>query len=201
MQGLRRNLLPILVGLAAVLVSLASVTVIVDHFRARQAYAFGAFGRGGMMRPGQFGPGALGPGQFGPRQGMPGYPGMMRPGGGFQNRQPGGPGAQQQRPLLGVSGSEDQGGIRVQQVQPGSPADRAGVETGDVIVRADGKDTPNVNALRSAVGAVDASKQQYDLVVKRGGNDQTLKVDAPRQARQQPRQPSGTPQEAPRPGA
>lgn len=179
MQGLRRNLLPILVGVAAVLVSLASVTVIVDHFRGGPGFALGFGGRGGMMQRGQFGHG----------QGMPGYPGMM-------------PGArQQQRPLLGVSGSEDQGGVRVQQVQPGSAAERAGVKTGDLILRADGKDTPSVDALRSAVGGVDASKQQYDLVVKRDGNDQTLKVDAPRQARTQPRQPSVAPIEPIRPGA
>ena len=106
-----------------------------------------------------------------------------------------------QRPLLGVSGSEDAGGVRVQQVQPGSAAERAGVKAGDVIVRADGRDTPTVDALRSAVGGVDATKQQYDLVVKRDGNDQTLKVDAPRQARTQPRQPSGAPQQPARPGA
>ena len=78
-------------------------------------------------------------------------------------QQPGGPGfgaQQQQRPLLGVSGSEDAGGVRVQQVQPGSAAERAGVKAGDVIVRADGRDTPTVDALRSAVGGVDATKQR-----------------------------------------
>lgn len=204
MQGLRRNLLPILVGMAAVLVSLASVTVIVDHFRSGPGFAHrfdGRFeGRGGMMPRGQFGHG----------QGMPGYPGMMpgdrmNPGQvmpGWKGGQGAAPGArQQQRPLLGVSGSEDQGGVRVQQVQSGSAAARAGVQTGDLILRADGKDTPNVDALRSAVGAVDASKQQYDLVVKRDGNDQTLKVDAPRQASTQPRQPSVAPIEPIRPGA
>lgn len=199
MQGLRRNLLPILVGVAAVLVSIASVTVIVDHFRGGPAFARG-FERGGMMRPGQFGRDGFGmpggrmtPGQMAPGRMMPGgqggYPGMM-------------PGArQQQRPLLGVNGSEEQGGVRVQQVQPGSPADRAGVKSGDLIVCADGKDTSSVDALRSAVGSVDASRQQYELVVKRDGNDQTLKVDAPRQARLAPRQPSSAPQEAVRPGA
>lgn len=208
MQGLRRNLLPILVGVAAVLVSIASVTVVVDHFRDGRRFAHrfegrfeGRFdGRGGMMRPGQFGPdrGQGGWGMPGGRQGMPGYPGMMPGGQGGPGMMPGT--RQQQRPLLGVSGSEDQGGIRVQQVQPGSAAERAGVKIGDLIVRADGKDTASIDALRSAVGGVDASKQQYDLVVKRDGSDQTLKVDAPRQARTQPRQPSVAPIEPIRPG-
>lgn len=194
MQGLRRNLLPILVGVAAVLVSIASVTVIVDHFRGGPTFARG-FDRGGMMRPGQFGRDGFG---------MPGgqmVPGQMMPGeqGGYPGTMPGA--RQQQRPLLGVTGSEDQGGVRVQQVQPGSAAERAGVKSGDLIVRADGKDTSSVEALRSAVGSVEASRQQYELVVKRDGNDQTLKVDAPRQARTAPRQPSSAPGEAVRPGA
>lgn len=207
MQGLRRNLLPILVGVAAVLVSIASVTVIVDHFRGGPTFARG-FDRGGMMRPGQFGRDGFGMpgGQMVPGQMMPGgrggYPGQMMPGGqgGYPGTMPGAR-QQQQRPLLGVTGSEDQGGVRVQQVQPDSPAERAGVKSGDLIVRADGKDTSSVDALRSAVGSVDASRQQYDLVVKRDGNDQTLRVDAPRQARSAPRQPSSAPQEAVRPGA
>ncbi|MFA7296565.1 MAG: PDZ domain-containing protein [Dehalococcoidia bacterium] len=195
MQGLRRNLLPILVGVAAVLVSLASVTVIIDHFRGGPGFAFGFGGRGGMMQRGQFGHGGFGMpgGQMYPGQMMPGgrdgYRGMMPGGqGGYPGMMPGGRQQQpsQQRPLLGVSGSEEQGGVRVQQVQPGSAAERAGVKIGDVIIRADGKDTPSIDALRSAVAAVDTNKQQYDLVVKRDGNEQTLKVDAPRQARQQP---------------
>jgi len=211
MQGLRRNLLPILIGVAAVLVSISSVMSIVGHFRGGPGFAFGFGGRGGMMQRGQFGDGGFGmPGwQMYPGQMMPGgqggYPGQMMPGGqgGYPGMMPGGRQQQpsQQRPLLGVSGSQEQGGVRVQQVQPGSAAERAGVKVGDVIIRADGKDTASIDALRSALAGVDASKQQYDLVVKRDGNDQTLKVDAPRQARTQPRQPSLAPIEPIRPGA
>lgn len=55
------------------------------------------------------------------------------------------------RPLLGISGDPDDGPCRVAQVFPGSPAQKAGLKTGDVIQQFDGKVVANFRALAEMV--------------------------------------------------
>jgi len=52
------------------------------------------------------------------------------------------------------------GGIAVAEVVPGSPADKAGLEPGDVILQADGKPVTNADALRKYI----ASKKPGDIL-------------------------------------
>jgi S1-C subfamily serine protease len=54
-------------------------------------------------------------------------------------------------------------GVRVLSIEPGSPADRAGLQVGDVIVGLDGADIASVDQLHQAL---DASRIQHDGVVK-----------------------------------
>ena len=58
---------------------------------------------------------------------------------------------------IGYNGS---GGVAVQQVFSGSPADQAGIQPGDVILQADGKDFSNIKALHDYI----ASKRPGDTI-------------------------------------
>jgi S1-C subfamily serine protease len=134
---------PILVGVAAVLVSLASVAVIVDRLRNDDERVFtGDFFT--ELEPGEF------------RFEVP-----------F-------------RALLGVTVEVRDGALVVHHVQPDSAAEHAGVEPGDVILRAAGEDVASVAALREVIGNV-AAGEQYDLVVRRDGSEQTLRATRPDQ--------------------
>lgn len=61
------------------------------------------------------------------------------------------------RNQIGYSG---QGGVAVVLVEPGSPADKAGLEPGDVVLRADGKPVTTADALRKYI----ASKKPGDIL-------------------------------------
>ena len=54
-------------------------------------------------------------------------------------------------------------GVRVSSVEPGSPADRAGLREGDVIIGLDGQDIASVDQLHQAL---DASRIQRDVALK-----------------------------------
>jgi serine protease Do len=64
-------------------------------------------------------------------------------------------------------------GVLVTQVQPGSPAQKAGLRRGDVVVRVDGKPMRDVARLRNAI-AVAGAKRMVKLSVVRG--DKTLEM-------------------------
>ena len=66
-------------------------------------------------------------------------------------------------------------GVLVAQVYPGTPADKAGIARGDIIVSADGKDVNSVNDL---VNAVDAHKagDTMSLTVKHGDTQKSVTV-------------------------
>jgi serine protease Do/serine protease DegQ len=64
--------------------------------------------------------------------------------------------------------SDDYQGALVQEVFPDSPAERAGVEPGDVIVRVDGEDISGAGDLRTTIG-LKRSGEQVRLDLVRGG--------------------------------
>jgi serine protease Do len=67
-------------------------------------------------------------------------------------------------------------GALVAQVNKGSPADKAGIKAGDVIVRFDGKDVQNTPDLRKRVAAT-APGQEVDVELLRDGKKETLHVE------------------------
>lgn len=96
---------------------------------------------------------------------------------------------------IGYNGS---GGVAVQQVFSGSPADQAGIQPGDVILQADGKDFNSIKALRDYI----SSKKPGDTIrlnvwsqgmkkfvaIKLGETpaEQPLSVEQPQQQMQPP---------------
>jgi putative serine protease PepD len=72
-------------------------------------------------------------------------------------------------PWLGVSTSAAPGGgASVQEVVPGSPADKAGINTGDVIVGVDGKRVAQPDDIASAISD-DAPGDEVGVEVRRAG--------------------------------
>jgi putative serine protease PepD len=58
-----------------------------------------------------------------------------------------------EHPYLGVSIESAPGGARVSAVRPGTPAARAGLQAGDLVIAFDGKRIASADALRSAIAA------------------------------------------------
>ncbi|MGA8865177.1 MAG: PDZ domain-containing protein [Gallionella sp.] len=67
----------------------------------------------------------------------------------------------------------DTNGALVAQVNKGSPADKAGLKTGDVIVRMDGKEVSDTRQLRNLVAAT-APGSSVKIDVIRDGKERTL---------------------------
>lgn len=180
MPALRRNLLPILVGVVAVLVSLTACIAVAERFddrdrgdRARHRY--GEYGRGERWSEDR-GRGERGddrrPG--GADRGFQAVPRDMAPT--FRAFA----GA-----VLGVTVQAKDGGVEVQSVLPASPAERAGVRPGDLIVQVGGREVRDAQALREAVASAPAN-ESYPIVVRRDGRERTLRVE-------QTAQPGGAP--------
>ena len=73
-------------------------------------------------------------------------------------------------------GLKEQQGALVASVVPGSPADRAGVETGDVIVRMNGEDLDDFKDLPKLVAKAEAGSEAT-LEVRRQGKTRELEVE------------------------
>jgi serine protease Do len=87
-----------------------------------------------------------------------------------------GVGIQELTPDLAKSlGLGDRIGIVVSQVFPKSPADKAGVKRGDVIIEFDGKPVGEAAALTRRVGLAEPDRD-FDLKIARDGREMTLKV-------------------------
>ena len=94
-----------------------------------------------------------------------------------------------ERPRLGVAiapnhvarrlrrsvGLPDRDGILVRGVEDGSPAANAGVEVGDLIVSAGGREIRDADDLQDALGSLELP---FDLVLVRGADEKTVTVTA-----------------------
>ncbi len=74
-------------------------------------------------------------------------------------------------------GLPDRAGVLVRGVEDGSLADDAGVEAGDLIVSAGGREIRDADDLHEALGTL---SQPFDLGVVRGADERTVAVGAPK---------------------
>jgi S1-C subfamily serine protease len=82
-----------------------------------------------------------------------------------------------ERPWLGVATSPAlAGGARVERVEPDSPAARAGLRVGDVVVSAGGREVREPEDLTSALDGRSPG-EELELQVQRGGGTEQLRVE------------------------
>jgi S1-C subfamily serine protease len=74
-------------------------------------------------------------------------------------------------------GLPERDGLLVRAVEDGSPAARAGIERGDLLVTAGGRDLESVDALYEALDAVSPERGTLDLTIVRGTEERTLTVE------------------------
>jgi Do/DeqQ family serine protease len=74
-------------------------------------------------------------------------------------------------------------GAVIAKVEPGSPADRAGIRTGDVVIAANGVPMRSATQLRNVIGLARIG-EEVNLTVERGGREQAVgvKVELAQQA-------------------
>jgi serine protease Do len=70
----------------------------------------------------------------------------------------------------------DRKGALVSDITPGGPAEKAGIEKGDVIREVDGKAIDSVDSLTKFVRRLEVGKEVPVRVIRRGGEEKTLKV-------------------------
>jgi membrane-associated protease RseP (regulator of RpoE activity) len=78
--------------------------------------------------------------------------------------------------FLGVATAAGDGGAEVQQVAPGSPADDAGLEVGDVITAVDDDEVDGPEALLAAIGDYEPG-DEVNVSYQRDGNDRDVDVE------------------------
>jgi S1-C subfamily serine protease len=66
-------------------------------------------------------------------------------------------------------------GVRVAGVTPGSPAEKAGVKEGDVLLKIDDKDVANLQGFSTILRGLSPG-QAVKVLLTRGGQNQTLDV-------------------------
>jgi hypothetical protein len=71
--------------------------------------------------------------------------------------------------------TENPGGVRISGARGGSPAEKAGLKAGDIIVKIGTHDVPDLQAMTDALRAYQPG-EEIEIVVKRDGQPQTLKV-------------------------
>jgi Do/DeqQ family serine protease len=74
---------------------------------------------------------------------------------------------------MGIAG---RGGAVVSQVEPGSPAEQAGLRPGDVVIAVDGEPVRSSAQLRNRIGLVERGSR-VDVTILRDGREQHLRVE------------------------
>ena len=176
MEYVRRNILPILVGIAAILVSVAAVVLIVDRVRGdgepervlrigalqidldelEQAFEGLDIGEPGKLR------------SLMSAFDLDELLASLREGGRGLGLSAG--------PVLGVTAEEEGGAVVVRRVLPATPAQRAGVEAGDELLRVEDRDIDGIEGLREALAELEPGRS-YELVVRRDGERLILDVE------------------------
>jgi serine protease Do len=82
------------------------------------------------------------------------------------------------RAWMGVNCVEAEGVVRVVRVNSDSPAEVAGLEPGDRIVRIDGTEVKALDVLWKTLWAGGAPEREVTLDIVRGGQPQTLKLQS-----------------------
>jgi putative serine protease PepD len=77
---------------------------------------------------------------------------------------------------LGVTMSQTDDGVRVEEAREGGPAENAGVEAGDVVVSAGGETVDSPDDLSRIVGEHQPG-DELELVLRRNGEEQTVTVE------------------------
>ena len=77
--------------------------------------------------------------------------------------------------LAASMGLKDVRGVVVTSVTPGQPAANAGLQTGDVILKLNGKDVDDANTLRNAVAGTQPGTE-VTLTISRNGNQRDVRV-------------------------
>jgi S1-C subfamily serine protease len=81
------------------------------------------------------------------------------------------------RRLRRAVGLPERAGLLVRAVEEGSAAESAGVEAGDLIVAANGRDVESVDGLYAALDAVPTAGGKLPLTVVRGSEERDVEVD------------------------
>ena len=88
------------------------------------------------------------------------------------------PAPQSGRPALGVSVTEEDGSLRVTRVVPDSPADRAGLEDGDQLLRVNDVALGSLQALQELLAQAKGGAK-LAFVVARDGTERNVEVELP----------------------
>jgi S1-C subfamily serine protease len=83
--------------------------------------------------------------------------------------------AQVPRYTLGVRGTYTPDGMRIDAVAPGSPAEKVGLQRGDLILKIDGQTVLNQ---QDFAGAIDGSQGSAILIVRKGNNPRPVRLIA-----------------------
>ena len=80
------------------------------------------------------------------------------------------------RRLRRATGLPERDGVLVREVEPGSPADRAGIAQGDLVVAVGGTPTPDVDDLYAALAA---ASFPIEVALVRGAEERSVTVEGP----------------------